>query len=86
MSKFYDIDFIMENIENKLDEAKEEILNIDDDCPYAVAEIIRCEDCKHYKNQCCYVRYSVTTGGYILPVNPNDFCSRAERRETNERT
>lgn len=43
--------------------------------------VVRCKDCKH-------LMYSDSYGeckrGYLGIVNPNDFCSRGERRSTNE--
>jgi len=58
-------------------------------------EIIRCKNCKHYMsmNSCCYRRLSVYSDGRILTddhlasapiVMPDDFCSRAERKERDE--
>lgn len=51
----------------------------------AQPEIIRCRDCKHYKRYeyigdfaCHYV-----IGGTVRR-EPDDFCSRAERREVSE--
>jgi len=48
-----------------------------DDMPTAdVVEVVRCKDCKHYKdNHRCYSRYSNMNDSR----NPNDYCSYGER-------
>lgn len=49
-----------------------------------VAELIRCKDCKHYYEKEWVVGGgSYTTCWYqtIANAQPNDFCSRAERKE-----
>ena len=51
---------------------------------YDAGELIRCKDCKHY-----YEKEWVVGGGQyttcwyqtIANAQPNDFCSRAERKE-----
>lgn len=52
--------------------------------PSAQPEIIRCKDCKWYElpshrifENC--VRW-MESNGILLPIKPDDFCSRAERR------
>lgn len=68
-------------------EDKRDIMNCDDICPEfakipsAQPEIIYCKDCKHYK-VCEYIGILAchyVIGGTVVK-NPNDFCSRAERR------
>ena len=49
-----------------------------------VSELIRCKDCKHYYEKEWVVGGgSYTTCWYqtIANAQPNDFCSRAERKE-----
>ena len=43
----------------------------------AQPELIRCKDCKHYHPNYCAVWIRFDT----IKTKPNDFCSRAERRE-----
>lgn len=53
--------------------------------PSAEPEIIRCKDCEFYEQpeyriyENC-VRWK-DSNGILLPINPDDFCSRAERRQ-----
>ncbi len=49
------------------------------DIPSAdVVEVVRCKDCKHYKdNHRCYSKYS-NMNDYR---SPDDYCSYGERRE-----
>ena len=57
--------------------------------PSTQQEIIHCKDCIWYElpshkiSENC-VRW-MKSNGILLPIKPDDFCSRAERR-TNERT
>ena len=57
--------------------------------PSAQSEIVRCKDCIWYElpshkiTENC-VRW-MKSNGILLPIKPDDFCSRAERR-TDERT
>ena len=57
--------------------------------PSAKPEIVRCKDCKWYElpshkiTENC-VRW-MKSNGILLPIKPDDFCSRAKRR-TNERS
>ena len=57
--------------------------------PSAQPEIVRCKDCIWYElpshkiTENC-VRW-MKSNGILLPIKPDDFCSRAERR-TDERT
>lgn len=49
-----------------------------------IQELIRCKDCKHYYEKEWVVgKGSYTTCWYqtIANAQPNDFCSRAERKE-----
>lgn len=40
-----------------------------------VKELVLCKNCKHSDGSFwCYLRYPI-------PISPNDFCSKAERRE-----
>ena len=42
----------------------------------ASAEVVRCENCKHYEHFATYNKYFCNEyGGYVVA---NDFCSRAE--------
>ena len=53
-----------------------------EDCP--LTELIQCKDCKHYYEKEWVVGGgSYTTCWYqtIANAQPNDFCSRAERKE-----
>lgn len=43
-------------------------------------EVIRCKDCAHYHNWAhCPMFFAIYRTGY--EQNPDDYCSRAERRE-----
>ena len=46
------------------------------------AEVIRCKDCKFYRDYYGERRCSVFTGSYDnpFPTDPDDFCSYGERR------
>lgn len=44
-----------------------------------VVEIVRCKDCKHYNHRCCHL-----FDGLPLPM-PDDYCSYAERKESNDK-
>ena len=50
--------------------------------PPAQPEIIRCKDCQHYKayDYTGYLACHLVVGGTVRR-DPDDFCSRAERRE-----
>ena len=49
-----------------------------------VVEVVRCRDCQHYIDGCCYVSNHTNKGLYprvnIHSRNENDFCSYGERR------
>lgn len=51
----------------------------------AKAEIVRCKDCKHYKNESYPYRPNAhmmcTCWNDYLPTEPDDFCSSGERKE-----
>lgn len=54
-----------------------------------VAEVVRCKDCKHYRNYpngLCYLHTEPKTNarghsGNAVCVEPDDFCSYGERKE-----
>lgn len=46
----------------------------------AQPEIVRCKDCKHYKTEFCAIDLW-TADVKIYKARPDDFCSRAERRQ-----
>lgn len=54
-----------------------------------VAEVVRCKDCKHYRNYpngLCYIHTEPKTNargysGEAVCVEPDDFCSYGERKE-----
>lgn len=46
----------------------------------AQPEIVRCKDCKHYKTEFCAIDLW-TDKVKIYKARPDDFCSRAERRQ-----
>ena len=48
--------------------------------PSAQPEIVRCKDCKHYKTEFCAIDLW-TDEVKIYKARPDDFCSRAARRE-----
>ena len=53
------------------------------DVPTAdVVEVVRCKECKHLVFSDCYGECGKA---YLGIVQPYDFCSRGERRESNER-
>ena len=43
-----------------------------------VVEVVRCRDCRHITFSDCYGECGK---GYLGIVQPNDFCSRGERKE-----
>ena len=49
-----------------------------------VVEVVRCKDCQHYIDGCCYVSNRTNKGLYprvnIHSRNENDYCSYGERR------
>lgn len=51
-----------------------------EDLPSAQPDIIRCKDCKHYKTEFCAIDIW-TADVKIYKAKPDDFCSRAERRQ-----
>ena len=67
----------------------ERVIDKLNDLPSAQSEIIHCKDCIWYElpshkiSENC-VRW-MKSNGILLPIKPDDFCSRAERR-TDERT
>jgi len=77
MSRYIDADAIQydEDIPGIYTVSKTQIGNM----PTAdVAEVVRCKDCKHYKdNHRCYSRYSNMNDSR----NPNDYCSYGERAD-----
>ena len=44
-------------------------------------EVVRCKDCKHYEMHKPKVLENCERNGYLIPMNPDDFCSYGERRE-----
>ena len=48
-----------------------------DDCNYE--KVVRCKDCSHYTKPYC-TRFITA----MIPVNENDYCSYAERKEAEE--
>ena len=52
--------------------------------PSAQSEIIRCKDCEYYKTKQRHLPWKNSrrycNRSVILAMNPDDFCSRAERR------
>ena len=67
-----------------------DVCRIVDEMPSAdVAEVVRCKDCRHWKfEECTKVRlyhnteFGVGRVAVTYPTQENDFCSRAERKET----
>lgn len=59
--------------------SKEQMLAILESLPSAQPEIVRCKDCKWKQGSEC-VRFAE-----VRPF-PDDFCSRAERREDGQNT
>lgn len=55
--------------------------------PYVAqnTELIRCEDCKYYRDGDCWHEWDNDGRIYYQSIinepNPDDYCSRAERRE-----
>lgn len=57
--------------------------------PADVAEVVRCKDCKHYRNHpngLCYLHTEPKENarghsGNAVCVEPDDFCSYGERKE-----
>ena len=71
----------IEDVKKVTDEVVKELKQL----PPVQPEIIRCKDCKWYElpshkiyENC--VRW-MKRNGILLPIKPDDFCSRAERRE-----
>ena len=69
-------------VENKkhIEKLKAEIWGIDPDAPTVDAvPVVRCEDCK------CKDKYENFCRRFLREIDPNDYCSYAERRtdETN---
>lgn len=63
---------------NELCVTKDEI----DDMPTIDAiEVVRCEDCKYFSDPNSYIGKCTLRGDYIVP---NDFCSYAEERRTDD--
>ena len=54
-----------------------------------VVEVVRCKDCKHYFNGCCYVSTRTNKGCYprvnVHSRGYDDYCSYGERRGENDR-
>lgn len=50
-----------------------------------VGELIRCKDCKYYRDGDCWHEWNNDGRMYYQSVinepNPDDYCSRAERKE-----
>lgn len=44
-------------------------------------ELIRCKDCKFYEDHKRKIYENCTWNNHIIARTPNDFCSRAERKE-----
>lgn len=66
------------------------VLRMIDDAPAAdVAPVVRCKDCKHYRNYpngLCYLHTEPKTNargysGEAVCVEPDDFCSYGERKD-----
>ena len=55
------------------------------DLPSAQPEIIRCKECKYYRDGDCWHEWDNDGRIYYQSVidapNPDDYCSRAERKE-----
>ena len=47
----------------------------------AMAELVRCKDCKHYEDHKRKVYENCTRKDRFIPMKPDDFCSYGERRE-----
>ena len=56
--------------------ALEETVRLIKDLPAAEPEIIRCKDCKYWRDDHTCREHSL-----VSPMTANEFCSRAERRE-----
>lgn len=51
-----------------------------------VVEVVQCKDCKYYVDYKCYASNLKTNGAYLVEihiVNKNDYCSYAERKDSN---
>lgn len=49
-----------------------------------VVEVVRCKDCKHYFDGCCYITARSPLFKYDVNIHHrkgNDFCSYGERKE-----
>lgn len=69
---------------------KDDALYVIDSIPAAdLVEVVRCEDCKHCNSFVLptgRLMYTCMEGShdYQMLLNPNDFCSRGERRDSND--
>jgi len=50
-----------------------------------VVEVVRCKDCKHYRDWGDYTTCMKWTVDYDVPTGPNAFCSYGERKENEQR-
>lgn len=48
----------------------------------AMADLVRCKDCKYYQANCCFNRqWDMESAPEVPLVREDDFCSYGERRE-----
>lgn len=66
------------------------IKNIEEAPTVDVVEVVRCKDCKYYRNHpngLCYAHtepYGTGYKGEAICVEPDDFCSYGERKDVQE--
>ena len=67
---------------NLPDDWKEQIVNrLRNDPEAEWVEIVRCKDCKYHSHDAGYGRDWCNRTSGVFRVKPDDFCSRAERRQ-----
>ena len=88
MNKYINVDELLNRLPDDLP-YKASVKRVLTQAPDAdVVEVVRCKDCKHYFDGCCYVSTRTNKGCYprvnVHSCRENDFCSYGERKEDDE--
>jgi hypothetical protein len=93
MRRYADIDKLYNSVKDNVGAYWSETQEVKEECLYEihnadnedVAEVVRCKDCVFCKYNTSSLRYKCDRRGYFTEeVDPMDFCSKAQKKESED--